>query len=323
MLSDTYALTPQDGLCLMCRSRLVSDPRSEETVCSGCGIVYEDQKMYSPFDGFDPQPSTTFSGRQTELGSVMEYDLDLPTLIGRENFDVRGKNLESSEDLDRLRKLNNYTLGRDANRKSLTQAIDSIRRITEKLNAGNAVAERAFQIYRKLNDDPYARRKAITRSALASVYAACKELSIARSSKEIETAIREMNPKGVHHFYNSIKDQLQVEDNTPGPSSFVSRIAKRAGLSGKTERKSIEILQKVQDSKLLIGKRPVPIAAAALHIASSSCGEYVPVSKIACSADVTPITVRRRIQEISESMHTSPIPNEPSPSSPGPNIWSS
>lgn len=299
MLSTQYALT-LDGLalCAMCRGRLVSDPNTEETVCSSCGIVYEVPSICPPFSSGPPSFGAETDPPVNE--SSMKYDLDLPTLIGPESVDARGRMIAGRYDWNRLRRLNNITLQKDSEKKSLTQAIDTIRRVSEKIHAGSTVAERAYRIYCKYNGDGYTRRKAIANAAMASVYLACKELGIARSSLEIEKAIRDMNPRGIRYYSKSIKNQLGIGDNTPEASSFVGRIAARAGLSGKTERRAIEILLSVKGSLVLAGKRPVPLAASALYLASRLTGEYITLSRIACVAEVTPITVRKRSAEISE-----------------------
>ena len=285
-------------LCELCRGRLICDPDTDEKVCCSCGMVYENADAHFGFSWSSQSRGLIAKPETAESASSMTYDLDLPTVIGNKNFDAHGNGISDRNELFRLRKLNNLTIYRDSKRKSLSKAIDTIKRATDMLGVGDAVGEVAYEIYRKCNEGGVTRRKSIADLALASVYVALKELGIARSVHEIEQVTKEMNARSVHHYYNFLMNELKIRSTSPDASSFVSRIAAKAGLSGKIERRAIDILLRVKDSPVLISKKPVPLAACALYLAAEFCGEPVTQLRIACASEVTPVTIRKRSLEI-------------------------
>jgi transcription initiation factor TFIIB len=96
--------------------------------------------------------------------------------------------------------------------------------------------------------------------------------------------------------------------SSPDPASHVSRIANRARLGGVTERRAIQILEKVKDDSLLAGKRPASIAAAALFLAANETTASTTQIRIAFAAGITTITLRRRTAEVSGLLQTSGRP---------------
>jgi transcription initiation factor TFIIB len=91
---------------------------------------------------------------------------------------------------------------------------------------------------------------------------------------------------------------------SPDPASELSRIASRAGLGGITERRAVQILDKVKNDSLVAGKRPVSIAAAALYLAAGQTSQYTTQIRVAFAAGITTITLRKRATEISELLGT-------------------
>ncbi len=299
MLSTQETVYETDSaLCKFCRGRLVYDPDADERVCCSCGMVSENVGTHFGFSSSSRSFGLNVRPDAAESASSMTYDIDLPTVIGSKNFDAHGNGIRDSYELSRLRKLNNLTIYGEPKRKSLSKAIDTIRRATEMLGVGDAVGDVAYEIYRKCNEGGVTRRKSIADLALASVYVALQELGIARSVHEIEQVTKEMNSKSVHHYYNFLMNELKIRSTSSDASSFVSRIAAKAGLNGKIERKAIEILLRVKDDQVLISKKPVPLAACALYVAAELCGEPVTQLRIACASEVTPVTIRKRSLEI-------------------------
>ncbi len=304
MLTQETVFESYSAICRVCRGRLICDPDTDERVCSSCGMVSEGAGNHF---GFSSSYSSFTLTRpdSTESSSSMAYDIDLSTVIGNKNFDAHGNGIRDGYELSRLRKLNNITLCRDPKRRSLAKAIDTIKRATEMLGVGDSVGELAYEIYRKCNEGRVTRRKSIADVALASVYVALKELGIARSVHEIDQVTKEMNAKSVRHYCNFLMNELKIRSTSSDASSFVSRIAAKAGLSGKIERKAIDILLLVKDSPVLISKKPVPLAACALYVAAELCGEPITQLRIACASEVTPVTIRKRSLEIFEILNSS------------------
>jgi transcription initiation factor TFIIB len=291
-----------DDRCLECRGNLVPDYDIGELICRNCGVVRS---------GDDLRFSAIYTASAGELGSLiaeeedsgMMYYVSLPGKIDSRDVDARGKHINEVADMNRLRHLNNVTISSDSKRKNLTRAASEIQRIGNSLGAGKSIVERAYEIYRKGIEDGTARRRSIQGMAEAAIYLACKERGITRSVGEIGHAGDGIQGKNINHYSKILMKGAGMQVTTPDPSSQVSRIANRAGLGGLTERKAIQILEKVKDEPLLAGKRPISVAAAALYLAANQQTEHATQIKIAYAAGVTTITLRKRAAEISKLLH--------------------
>lgn len=230
----------------------------------------------------------------------MMYYVSLPAKIDDRDVDARGKHISEVGDMNRLRRLNNLTIASDSKRRNLTRAATEIQRIGGSLGAGRNVVERAYEIYRKGIEEGVGRRRSIVGMAEAAIYLACKEGGVPRSAEEIELSSDGNEGKNIRHYSKVLLKGSGIRLTSPDPSSQVSRIASRAGLGGITERKAIQILDKVKNEAVLAGKRPVSIAAAALYLAASQTNEYTTQIRIAFAAGITTITLRKRAAEVSK-----------------------
>jgi transcription initiation factor TFIIB len=61
--------------------------------------------------------------------------------------------------------------------------------------------------------------------------------------------------------------ELDIHMPIPDPLTYVSKIAERTGISGKTQGIAIQILREARNKRAAAGKDPMGLAAAALYIA--------------------------------------------------------
>ncbi|MCL5069161.1 MAG: hypothetical protein M1368_12545, partial [Thaumarchaeota archaeon] len=118
--------------CRVCHGKLTYDPNTDERICSTCGVVSEVPGTYARFGISNPSPYDTEYNRNNH-SAVMTYDIDLPTVIDYKNVDAHGRGITQSYELHRLRQLNDFTISRDSKRRSLSKAIDVIKRAAELL----------------------------------------------------------------------------------------------------------------------------------------------------------------------------------------------
>ena len=288
--------------CGECTAVLVSDFETGEQICAACGTVSRND---------DAGYSAIYSSRAAGLGSVMGdenssmmYYVSLPARIDSRDVDARGKHIVEAGDMSRLRRLNNMTIASDSNRRNLTRAASEIQRIAESLSAGRGVVERAYEIYRRVIEEGSGRRRSIVGLAEAAVYLACKEGGVPRSAEEIEHTADAHDTKSIRHYSKVLMKGAGLRIASPDPASELSRIASRAGLGGITERRAIQILEKVKNDSLLAGKRPISIAAAALYLAAGQTSQYTTQIRVAFAAGITTITLRKRATEISGLLGT-------------------
>jgi transcription initiation factor TFIIB len=83
---------------------------------------------------------------------------------------------------------------------------------------------------------------------------------------------------------------------------YVSKIAERTGISGKTQGIAIQILREARNKRAAAGKDPMGLAAAALYIACLQNSEKKTQKSIAEAAGVTEVTVRNRYKTLKRQL---------------------
>jgi transcription initiation factor TFIIB len=281
--------------CEMCSGTLIFDVHTDERICNKCGVVIPacDELLHNVTcaqEKIGQQPVIE------SLANNMMYEISLPTFIGERNVDANGKQIRNSS-FERMRRLDRITLANDNKMRNLNRAIREIRRITEILGLKVAVAERATYIYRKAFGLGLIRGRSISGIAAAAIYIACKEFETPHSIHDIERMVDGSGKKNILRYYKILLKVMKINLNLPSPISHISKIAERTGLSGRVERKALEILSKVSSNSLLAGKKPISIAAAALYLASVQTKQTTQL-RIAIATDLTTITIRKRCNEI-------------------------
>lgn len=298
MLTRNVLDTTDDITCTVCNGKLVSDFYSGEKVCSLCGIVTVENQR-SSITETDLSSTTSNSTNNDSPTSLMMYDIGLPSVIDSKNIDAHGKRIYNS-DIEKLRKLNKFTISSNSKTKNLNKAVNEIRRITEIIGFNALIAERASYIYRKMLNKGAIRGRSITGIVSAIICVACEEMNIPFSIDKIVELTGTTTKKSINHYYKLTLRQLGMNSRIVDPSHSISRIAKKAGLSAKTERKALEILEKVKDDPTTIGKKPVSLATAALYLASFQTNEHTTQLRIAMASELTTITIRKRTLELSK-----------------------
>ena len=87
------------------------------------------------------------------------------------------------------------------------------------------------------------------------------------------------------------------------PLTYVSKIAEKNGVSGKTQGTAIAILREARRKRFSAGKDPMGMAAAALYIACLQNNEKITQKDIAEAAGVTEVTVRNRYKALKKQLN--------------------
>jgi transcription initiation factor TFIIB len=283
-------------VCRECLGETLRDQESGEDVCVSCGAV-----LGSSGSVLQVPASRIAMARElnrSPMTSVIHTDLELPTLIGSRNVDAKGRFIGQNYELKQLRKLG-AIVSWDQKRRKMARVSTEIRRVAETLGLGNAVSVRAYEVYAKSFDSGAAKVKSVSAAAAAAVCVACLELEIPRPSDEIVALKANVDERKLRYHYKILVKNTSVS-SIPDAAIYVSSIAARASLEGLTERKALEILKLTKGSQALVGKRPVSIAAAALYIASLETQDPTTQMRIAFSAGISPITIRKRSGELSQ-----------------------
>ncbi|NIO44199.1 MAG: transcription initiation factor IIB, partial [Candidatus Aenigmarchaeota archaeon] len=86
------------------------------------------------------------------------------------------------------------------------------------------------------------------------------------------------------------------------PFEYVSKIAEKIGISGRSQRDAVNILKKTRGTEAYKGKDPFGVAAAALYISCIQNNEKKTQRDMAEAAGVTEVTVRNRYKSLKRQL---------------------
>ncbi|MCP8304226.1 MAG: HTH domain-containing protein [archaeon] len=182
--------------------------------------------------------------------------------------------------------------------RNLSIALSELSRLADKLYVSDFVVEHAAYTYHKALGRGLVRGRSISGMISASLYEACQNTNTPRTLKDVAKIVN-MKKKDLAKYYCLLVRELGLAIPVVDPVKWVSRIASRAKLSERTQRRAFEILNVVKESKTSAGKDPMGLAASALYLASTMAREddhTVTQKDIAEAAGVTEVTIRNRIK---------------------------
>jgi transcription initiation factor TFIIB len=283
--------------CPECTSKnLVHDYDTGETICGDCGLVVYEQMMDKgpEWRAFTQQEKAS----RSRVGAPTTYsihDKGLSTTISQVDRDAYGRKLSLSTRIQmwRLRKWQIRSRVRSSSDRNLAQAMSELDRLTGVLYISPQVKEKAAVLYRRALEKGLVRGRSINSIAAASLYVACRTSATARTLNEIAEASL-VDKKDVGRCYRLLLQDLEVKMPIADPLTYISKIAEKNHVSGKTQGAAIAILREARAKRVVAGKDPMGLAAAVLYIACLQNNEKITQKDIAEAAGVTEVTVRNR-----------------------------
>ncbi|MGD8565391.1 MAG: transcription initiation factor IIB [Candidatus Bathyarchaeota archaeon] len=285
-------------------SNFIQDYDTGETICANCGLVLHEQMMdKGPEWRAFTQEEKASRSRVGVPTSYSVHDKGLSTSISQINRDAFGRKLPLRTRLQmwRLRKWQIRSRVHSSVDRNLAQAMAELDRLSDKVYIPQPIKEKAAVIYRKALDKGLVRGRSIAAIAAASLYAACRRSGTARTLREISEASL-VDKKDVARCYRLLLRELELKMPIADPLTYVSKIAERTGISGKTQGQAIQILRAAKVSRAASGKDPMGLAAAALYIACLQNNEKKTQKDIAEAAGVTEVTVRNRYKTLKKQL---------------------
>jgi transcription initiation factor TFIIB len=291
--------------CPECLSKnLIHDSDTGETICGDCGLVlYEQMLDKGPeWRAFTQQEKASRS-RVGMPTSYSIHDKGLSTTISQIDRDAFGRKLPQSTRLQmwRLRKWQIRSRVHSSTDRNLAQAMSELERLSSKVNISPPIREKAALVYRKALDRGLVRGRSINAIAAAALYAACRKSGSPKALREIAEASL-VDKKDVARCYRLLLQELDFHMPVSDPLTYVSKIAEKNGVTGKTQGAAIAILRNAKQRRFSAGKDPMGMAAAALYIACLQNGEKITQKDIAEAAGVTEVTVRNRYKTLKKQL---------------------
>jgi transcription initiation factor TFIIB len=293
--------------CPECKSSLVDDMQKGEIICSGCGVVVDDQIA-------DSGPETISSNledkmklaRATGQTTYSQHDLGITTEISISVKDFSGKtiNHEVANQMNHLRKWQQRVRVSTPKERRLANVLAKMGETCETLNLSKNVLETTSMIYRNLDGHIDVKGKSVACITAATVYMACKQCNVVRSLEEICQGIvpaKDVKSKtklAARYYRTMVMEMGTIKAPVLTMDRYISKIANMTQTEVRVERLALEIAEKTKDNSISDGKSPNGIAAAYLYVASVLLGQNVLQRDVSSIAGVTEVTIRNRCKEI-------------------------
>lgn len=297
--------TVTQATCSECQStNLVRDITMGETVCGDCGLVVQENLLdrgaeWKAFTHQEEQ-SRARAGSPTKYS---HYDKGLSTVI-RLDRDAFGRPLSPKvrHQMWRLRRWHIRSRVYASQSRNLSQAMNELQLLSDKLHIASSIQETAAVIYRKALNKDLVRGRSIAAIVAGSLYVACRSAKIPRTLKEFaEVSLRDQ--KEIARAYRLIAYTLKMKMPIDNPIDYITKIAEKAGVSCDVEGLAIRIIRDAKNKHVTMGKDPSGLAAATLYIASKIKKEKITQSHLAKVANVTEVTIRNRTKDLMNSLN--------------------
>jgi transcription initiation factor TFIIB len=287
--------------CPECSGKnLIHDRDTGETICGDCGLVVYEQMMdkgpeWRAFTS-EEKASKSRVGMPT---SYSIHDKGLSTTISQVDRDAFGRKLPQSTRLQmwRLRKWQIRSRVHSSVDRNLSQAMSELERLSGKVSISPSLKEKAALIYRKALEKGLVRGRSINAITSAALYAACRESGTPRTLRDIADASL-VDRKDLARCYRLLIQELHFAMPVAESLTYVSKIAEKNQISGRTQGAAITILADAKKKRVAAGKDPIGLAAAALYIACLQHNEKITQKDVAEAAGVTEVTVRNRYKDL-------------------------
>ena len=266
-----------------------------EQICKNCGQVLIQNMVDYSYDGFIDDFKNARTGPKI---SMTMYDGGLSTVIGRSDFDFRGKSVpyRMKGSMKRMRIWDSRSKSKTISHRNLRIALLEINKLKEKMSLSDAIIERSAYFYRKAAERKLIRGRTIKGIVGACIYAACRDLRTTRTMIEISKCMQERR-KNIAKSYRLLFQQLNLRVSVQDPTSSIVRFSNNIGLSEKIKRDSIFILDILKENQVVAGKKPDAVAATVIYMACIKNNENISQQKISNISGITNVTIRNRFKE--------------------------
>lgn len=194
------------------------------------------------------------------------------------------------------------TLSKLFGRGSLLSSYPPIGRIAEELNLPEETIEEANKLFQNAASRNLLRGRSAEKIMGGSIYAAGRRKNSPRTFTEI-SKILDIEEKKLYKGYKHLVRNLNIDIPPVDPNDCLEYMIKRLGLSSKTKEKAKEIIEKAINCGLASGRCPFGTAAASIYLACKIKNNHIAQKNIKNVANVSEVTIRSRIKEITEELH--------------------
>lgn len=285
------------------KNKTITDLQTGEIGCNTCGAVSSERIVDRGPETYGITAQNYQKGsRVGTKTSLKMIDMGLSTIIESRNKDVTGRVLSSENKrmFYRLRMWDRNSRYKNSS-KSFQKGFPLLDGISAKLGLPESVIEQTAHLFRKIVTKKIIVGRSSTVTMCAAIYITCRTTNTPRTLQDIANA-GNVKKKRLQKIYRFVVRNLEISPQTYNPKEFITRIARAANISEKTERLAVKILDIAEKKNISTSKNPMSMAAAAIYVSSTMNHEKVSQLKIAKISGISAVTIRNVTREITENM---------------------
>ena len=281
--------------CSECGNQsLIRDPAKGEKICAHCGLVIEEKEI-------DEGPERRVFGPEDENKIRTSTGLEIPTTFDTYSFFGKKIPLSKRNEMQRLRKWQRRSALQYRRDRNFIIAEQELNRLCEKLHLPSQILNLAKKIYRSSFERELVRGRSINGMVAASVAIACRQLQIPRSLKAIASQ-SQVDKKEIGHDFRLIVEKLSLRNPIHDVAILINQVGDKLDLSPKTQQLAFEILTQAKEKKIVAGKDPHGLTAAAIYISCLQTKESRTQREISEASGVTEVTIRNRYKDLKKNL---------------------
>jgi len=285
----------------------IMDHAVGELVCEGCGLVVTSTIIDNSPEWRAYTPSEY--KKRTRVGlpsSLAVHNKGLSTFIDPKFGDFSGRRLNPDQRalayrLDKWQRRSQRSGSSDRN---LMVAMSEMTKVRYKLHLPRNVLETAAYVYRLVLKKGLSRGRSIRGIVVACIYIACRQCNVIRDLGEVAEAMQ-ISKRDAWRLYYLLMRNLETQVPRVQSQNYLSKYVSQLSLTGDVEGIGIQVLEIAAKLKLLNGRNPASMAAAATYIACRITGEMRTQEQIAQVGRITGVTLRNRYKELFRMMQIS------------------
>lgn len=288
--------------CPECGGTVIHDEHHGDASCEDCGLVVDEQKIdhgpeWRAYNSSERQQKSRVGAPATEL----MHDKGLSTTIDFKDQDSNGNYLSQSQrkKMRRLRKWDTYAKTENPQDRTLRKGLNEILRMASALGIPKEVRKMAAMIFKGALKKDLIRGRSIEAMTSAALYGASKQSNIPRSLDEI-TNVSRVERNEIARAYRYTNRELSLNIEPADPNDYIPRfVSEIDATTRRTETIANRLIDKLsEDPKVMSGKSPTGLAAAAIYLGGKLSGEIPTQTAISEVSGVTEVTIRDRMQDI-------------------------
>ncbi|GAB3411196.1 transcription initiation factor IIB family protein [Haloparvum alkalitolerans] len=282
--------------CPDCGGRVTTT--GHETVCDDCGLVLEASPIDHGPEWREFEERSESAARTGGAVTPARHDRGLSTEIGIDR-DANGNTLSGRKQRQMARLRTRHSRARYQSKRERNLAIGcvEIARLVSALDLSQGLRERASQLFRQAQRADLLTGRSIEAFAAGSVYGACRTDGVLRTIEEVADVARCPREK-VLLGYRVLNVELEIASRPISPGDILPRLFTALDVPPAVRSRAVALADVARETGILSGRSPSGVAAGCLYLASEERGGGLFQADIAAAANVTPVTLRARYQEL-------------------------